>query len=169
MVPPKGAHEVGVTGVFQRLPQRQLSQETEGGGDGEATTRVSGSKTSPLSFESTVTHLQQDGLAGGGLSSCLSVGGDPLLPLFRPQDPFSPVPLVVPVYGDTDKPVVRSPMRARCTGLNHAPVTPTILKRACHLSPLRGSSHTGYAEECRRRQTPLTSTSGRNSQQGTKR
>lgn len=145
-----------------------MSQETEGGGDGEATTRVSGRKTSPLSFESTVTHLRQDRLAGGGLSSCLSVGRDPLLPLFRPQDPFSPVPLVVPIHGDTDKPVLRSPMRARCTGLNHAPVTPTILERARHLSPLQGSSHVGYAEERRRRQTLLTPTSGRISQQAQK-
>ena len=139
-----GAHEVGVTGIFQQF-QRQLSQETEGSGDGEATTWVSGCKTSPLSFESTVTHLQQDGLVGGSLSSCLSVGGDPLLPLFRPQDSFSPVPLEVPIHEDTDKPVLRSPLRARCTGLNHA-----ILERACHLSPLaRLITH----RLCRRMQT----------------
>lgn len=59
-------------------------------------------------------------------------------------------------------------MRARCTGLNHAPVTLTILERARHLSPLQGSSHVGYAEERRRRQTLLTPTSGRISQQAQK-
>lgn len=32
---------------------------------------------------------------------------------------------------------------------------------------MRGSSHIGYAEECRRRRTPVTPTKGRNSQQGT--
>lgn len=79
---PTGVHEAGVTGTFQRLPQRQLSKETEGGRDVEATTRVSGWETSPLSFESTRIDLPRDRPAEGSLSSYPYVGSDPLLPLF---------------------------------------------------------------------------------------
>lgn len=75
-------HEAGVTGTFQRLPQRQLSKETEGGRDVEATTRVSGRDTSPLSFESTRIDLPRDWPAEGSLGSHPYVASDPLLPLF---------------------------------------------------------------------------------------
>lgn len=72
------------------------------------------------------------------------VGGDLLHPLFWSHSPFSAEPFLVPVNGETDMPVLRSLMGGR-TGLNHIPVSNTILERVCHLSPLRGlSAHYKY-------------------------